>query len=630
MPLPAPLPAPLPVPLPVPPPPSPPAPLPPPAPHPDRDDDGYVDLDSYAAIGNGRTVALVARDGRIDWLPVPGLDGPVPFAALLDAQQGGFVTLAPVEPCAVERAYVSDTNVLTTTFTTAGGSVRVTDSLNTGVAGRLPWLELARRIDGLEGSVRLRGEVRPGTCFGTASPWAFASTQGTVLRVGGLTIVPRTMHDDGVEMDDSGLRATFTTSPGSRHLLGLVASQDEPLVLSDPEELDRGVDRTIASWERWSSEIHWDGPWAEHVTRSTLLLKLLVYAPTGAMAAAATTSLPEWYDGTGAWDYRYAWVRDTAYSLTALFRLGVREETHAAIAWMLRTIGAFSSGGPDGGEPAIFYRLDGSEVGDVVERLDVPGWRGAGTAVSGNRAASQLQLGVFGDVFSIVQLWVDNGNLLDNRTSLVLTSIADRAADSWRQPDAGMWELEEVRHYTTSKLGCWQALTHAAHLAELGQIPGDADRWRREADRIREWVDEHAWDGQQQAYVFYPGTKELDASIVLHAISGFDRGPRMSSTLDALRRELGAGPHLYRFAGASRSEGAFVACSFWMVSALALVGRHDEAVALMDELVATPNDVGVLAEMVDPATGAFLGNLPQALSHLALVNAAITVQTGER
>ncbi|MDQ2755135.1 MAG: glycoside hydrolase family 15 protein [Actinomycetota bacterium] len=596
-----------------------------------RDDDGYVDLASYAAIGDGRTVALVARDGRIDWLPVPALDGTVPFGALLDAPHGGYVALEPDQPYAVERAYASSTNVLTTTFTTADGSVRVTDSLNTGVAGRLPWLELARRIDGLDGSVRLRGEIAPGTCFGTASPWAFDSASGTILRVDGLTIAPRTLADDGVEVDDAGVRVSYTTSPGSRHLLALVASEDQPLVLPDPEEVDRGVDRTVASWERWSRELHWDGPWAEHVTRSTLLLKLLVFAPSGAMAAAATTSLPEWHDGYGAWDYRYAWVRDTAYSLTALFRFGVREETHAAIAWMLRTIGAFGSDGPDGREPAVFYRLDGGDPGDTVEQLDVPGWRRTGTAVSGNRAAGQLQLGVFGDVFSIVQLWVDNGNLLDDRTSLVLTGIADRAADSWRRPDAGMWELEQTRHYTTSKLGCWQALTHAAHLAELGQIPGDADRWRREADRIRAWVDEHAWDDEQGAYTWYPGTRELDASIVLHAISGFDRGPRMSSTLDALRRELGDGPHLYRFSGAAAVEGAFVACSFWMVSALALVGRRDEAVALMDELVdSIPNDVGVLSEMVDPATGSFLGNLPQALSHLALVNAAITVQTGER
>ncbi|MEO3937862.1 glycoside hydrolase family 15 protein [Dermatophilaceae bacterium Soc4.6] len=598
--------------------------------YPDRDADGYVDLASYAAIGDGRTVALVAHDGRIDWLPVPDLDGPAPFAALLDAPHGGYVALSPEAPYAVERAYVPGTNVLTTTFTTAHGSVRVTDSLNTGVAGRLPWLELARRIDGLEGSVRLRGEIAPGTCFGTASPWALRSIHGTILRVEGLTIAPRTLADDGIEVDDAGLRVTYTTSPGSRHLLGFVAAQDEPLVLPDPDELDRGVDRTIASWERWSHELHWDGPWSEQVTRSTLLLKLLVFAPSGAMAAAATTSLPEGFDGYGAWDYRYAWVRDTAYSLTALFRFGVREETHAAISWMLRTIGAFSSGGPDGREPGIFYRLDGSDPGDTVRPLDVPGWRRTGTAVAGNRAASQLQLGVFGDVFSIVTLWVDNGHLLDHRTSLVLTGIADHAADSWHQPDAGMWELEETRHYTTSKLGCWQALTQAAHLAELGQIPGDADRWRREADRIRAWVDEHAWDDEQQAYVFYPGTHELDASIVLHAISGFDRGPRMSSTLDALRRELGVGPHLYRFSGAADREGSFVACSFWMVSALVLVGRHDEAVALMDELVATPNDVGVLAEMVDPPTGAFLGNLPQALSHLALVNAAITVRTGQR
>lgn len=592
-----------------------------------RDEDGYADLRTYAAIGDGRTLALVARDGRIDWLPLPAVDSTPVFSALLDAEHGGHVGLSPDEPFTVSRAYVADTNVLATTFTTASGVVRVTDSLNTGIAGRLPWAELARRIDGVSGSVRLTAELVPGTCWNTASPWADETVHGTVIRVDGLTLAPRTLEDDGVEVSDTRVAASYLTTPGSRHLFGLVSTRDEPLVLPRPEELDAGIDRTIEGWQRWSSAFTWDGPWAAEVRRSALLLKQLIHAPSGAVVAAGTTSLPESLSGGKNWDYRYAWVRDTAYALTALFRFGVREETHAAIAWMLGTVRG------QGRDPAVFYRLDGSTVdpatGDLTEH-DVPGWRGIGPVVSGNAAVGQLQLGVFGDVFSIVQLYVDHGNVLDSETGLLLTEIADRAADQWRRKDSGMWELEEQRHYTTSKLGCWQALTHAAHLAELGQIPGDAAHWRREADRIRAWVDEHAWSDELGAYVWYPGCRLLDASIVLHAISGFDRGERMSSTLDALRRELGSGPHLYRYSGAADEEGAFVACSFWMVSALALVGRDDEARALMDELVTTANDVGVLAEMVDPGTGDFLGNLPQALSHLALVNAAITVHTGRR
>ncbi|WP_344339847.1 glycoside hydrolase family 15 protein [Agrococcus versicolor] len=591
----------------------------------DRDADGYADLRTYASIGDGRTVGLVARDGRIDWLPLPAVDSPPVFAAILDEQSGGVVSLAPVEESTVRRRYLDGGNVLETTFTTASGVVTVTDSLNTGQAGRLPWSELARRIDGIEGHVRMRGEIAPGTLLGDASPWASETVHGTVLRVDGLTLAPRTLHDSGVDVEPRRIVAWYDTSPGSRHLLGLVATNDEPLPLPDPEAMDAGIDRTIEAWRRWSQSCAYDGPWEAEVARSALVLKQLIHGPTGGIAAAATTSLPESRTEPKGWDYRYSWVRDTAYSLSVLLQLGVTEEVHAAMTWMLRLVRA------EDDATAVLHRLDGGDPGDDVEEHDVPGWRGAQPVVTGNRAADQLQLGVYGDMFSIVQMYVDGGNVLDAPTGRLMTEIADLAADRWRSRDAGMWELTEQRHYTTSKLGCWQALQHAAHLADVGQIPGDADRWRFEADAIRAWVDEHCWSDELGAYTWYAGADRLDASILLHAISGFDRGDRMRSTLDALERELGHGPHLMRFSGAADEEESFVACSFWMVAARALCGQVDQARERMDELVASvPNDVGLMAEMVDPTTGAFVGNLPQALSHLALVNAAVTIHSVEQ
>lgn len=570
-------------------------------------------------------MALVARDGQVDWLPIPAMHSPPVFAALLDARNGGFLSLHPVAPFTVVREYVPRTNVLATTFHTADGSVRVTDSLNTGVAGRLPWAELARRIEGLTGTVTMCATVRPGTCLNTSSPWAETTTAGVLLEVDGVNMAVRTAGAKSVTNRGHQVDAEYTATPGSRHLLAVVGTEREPLYIPSPDDIDGGVDRTIANWTTWADHCRWDGPWAEAVLRSVLALKLLVHAPTGAIAAAATTSLPESLAGGKNWDYRYAWVRDMAYSLTALFRFGLREETHGAISWLLATI---RDHGP---EPHIFYRLDGGPV-EAQQARDVPGWRAIGPVYSGNRAAEQLQLGVFGDLFSIDRLYVDNGNALDTDTGRMMSAVADLACDRWRSKDSGMWELEEQQHYTSSKLGCWQALTAAAHLAEIGQIPGNPTRWLAQAQEIRAWVEENAWSAEKGSYLWYPGTDKVDASVLLHIISGYDRGARMNSTVDVLRSELGDGPHLYRYSGASEQEGSFVACSFWMVSALHLLGRRDEAIELMDRLVACTNDVGLLSEMIDPRNGDFLGNLPQGLSHLALVNAAITilgdVQTG--
>lgn len=581
-------------------------------------------LADYAPIGDGRTVALIGIDAGIDWLPLPGLTDLPVFARLLDRDSGGCVQLQPTAEFRSERRYLPGTNVLETTFTTDSGTVRVTDALVSGIAGRLPWAELARRVDGVHGEVAMQWRVQPGTSLQTAAPWMETTPHGAVVRSGSTAFVvvgfahgPTSPEVDGVHGPE--LAGAFTTSPGSRHLIALAATHDEPLHLPDPHNVDDGIDRTIENWQHWSSVFSYDGPWQEHVQRSALALKLLIHSPSGAIAAAATTSLPESPDGGKNWDYRYAWVRDLAYTTHALVRFGLREETHAALSWLLRTI---RDHGP---ELHVMYTLDGDLVPGPTE-YDVAGWRGIGPVVTGNPASEQLQLGVYGDLMAISRTYVDAGNVLDTGTARMLAGIADRACDLWRNPDSGMWELPELRHYTSSKMGCWKALDDAVALAESGAMPGSADRWRAERERIRLWIEEHCWSPTRRAYTFFAGSDDLDASVLLHAPSGFDRGERMSSTIDALSDELGAGALMYRYSGAQSEEKTFVACAFWRVESLACVGRHREALELMDELVAAANDVGIYAEMIDADDGSAWGNTPQALSHLAFLSATMTIR----
>ncbi|MFS0853409.1 glycoside hydrolase family 15 protein [Microbacterium sp. 179-I 3D4 NHS] len=581
-------------------------------------------LESYAPIGDGRTVALIGTDGRIDWLPLPEITDLPVFARLLDDETGGCVELQPTEEFEAERRYIPDTNVLETTFTTASGTVRVTDAMVSGVAGRMPWAELARRIDGIRGEVPMRWRVHPGSSLQTAAPWIENTQHGLVFRSGETALVvvgfDHGPHDpDGDGPTGPAVEGAFTTSSGSRHLIALAATHDEPLHLPDPRNVDLGIDRTIDNWRHWSSVFSYDGPWADHVQRNALALKLLIYSPSGAIAAAATTSLPENPDGGKNWDYRHAWVRDLAYTTHALVRFGLREETHAALSWLLQTIRRH------GPELHVMYDLNGETVPEP-RHYDVSGWRGIGPVVTGNPASGQLQLGVYGDLMAISRTYVDAGNVLDVRTARMLVGIADRTCDLWRNPDSGMWELPELRHYTSSKMGCWKALDDAVALAEAGAIPGSAARWAAERDRIRTWIDENCWSEERGAYVFHPGADDLDVSVLLHAPTGFDRGERMSSTIDALTAELGAGPLLYRYSGAAAQEKTFVACAFWRVEALACVGRHEEALALMDELIGLSNDVGIYAEMIDADDGSAWGNTPQALSHLAFLSTAMTIR----
>jgi GH15 family glucan-1,4-alpha-glucosidase len=598
----------------------------------------YVPLRDYAAIGDGRTVALIALDGQVDWLPVPALHTPPVFAGLLDAEHGGRIELRPRGEFESHREYVQDSNVLRITFRTATGSVTVTDALVTGVAGRLPWLELARRVDGVEGEVPMRWAVVPGNTFGQEDePVTRIDTlHGPLLRAGHIDLVlvgsehgRLDPHEPGDGFPEGPLSffGEFTATEGSRHLIALCGTDDEPIHVPDIGNVDRGIDRTVRSWEAWIDEFDYEGPWEEAVRRSALALKLLIFSPTGAIAAAATTGLPENLEGGKNYDYRFAWVRDLAYTVGALIRFGLREETHAAVSWVLKALKDFD------GELHIFFELDGTVPegpGSGKEReVPVEGWNGIGPVLEGNDASGQLQLGVFADVVGIMRRYVEAGNILDERTSELLVRFTDEACRNWQKKDSGMWELPEEQHYTTSKIGCWQAIDDAIHLASLGELKpstDDLEHWHKNRTLIEEWLADQAWSESRGAYTMHPGSEALDASFLLHTARQFGPPERTARTVARIDEELSAGPLLYRYSNVWEEEGTFVACAFWMVESLALLGQVETAAARMDELVVLGNDVGLYAEMISAEDHAFLGNLPQGLSHLALIDAAIVLR----
>ena len=584
-------------------------------------DHRFAPIEDYAVLGDGRTVALLATDGSVDWWALPAIDSAPVLSSLLDPECGGRLTLAPSKHFEVTRRYLDDTNVVETDYTVTTGTLRVTAALNVGSAGRLPWTELALRMELLTGYVDLDWAFIPGDRFGRVSPW--------VTDRNGIPVVNIEDQALGVIVDGLGptdisphkVSGQCRLSEGNGGLLAIVATDAEPLFLPSPDAIHARLDQTIESWRRWASLLTYDeGHWNSAVRRSALALKMLLAERSGAIAAAATTSLPERVGGTKNWDYRYAWVRDSSFSLDALLNLGLHEEVHGAVSWLLGAIR------DNGGDLHVFYTLDG-KIADEQETLDVPGWRRSQPVRSGNSAAGQIQLGTYGDLFDTINRYCADGHLIDPPTGRMLADLADRCCDKWRRQDSGMWELEACRHYTISKIGCWVALDRAVQLAESGQIPDvHIERWRQGADEIWAWVNDHCWSDSKRAYTFYAGTEDLDAAVLLAGRTGFAGGPRLASTIDAIARELGRGPLLYRYTGMEEEEGAFVACSFWMVDALVRTGQSERARQVMEGTIALANDVGLFSEQIDPDTGSFLGNMPQGLSHLALINAAFALE----
>ena len=586
--------------------------------------DGYAQIADYGAVGDGRGVALVARDGSIDWLCWPAPDSGSLFGALLDPDRGGRFALAPADPFESEQRYVERANVLETTFETAGGVVKVTDAMTTDGGRVLPWHELARRVEGVSGEVEMRWTVAPKFGYGSAEHRfagvdehflvaASAAGELGVLAWGCDEVAASPERVDGRMKLGAGDRATLAT---------IYIPPGEPLPRPERDELEDRIDRTIESWREWLSAHDYEGPWRGQVERSLLALRLLTF-PSGAVIAAPTTSLPEKIGGARNYDYRHAWPRDTALMLNALLHCGLREPAHGALRWLLRALVDT--------HPRVHpvYRLSGEVLSHQFE-LPLRGYRDSRPVRDGNDAAGQLQLGAYGDLLHTAWTYTRQGNRLDAVTGRHLAESVDLLAQIWQNKDSGIWELPDKQHYTSSKMGCWLAFDRAVKLIGEGQLPdaGRRQRFIEERGAVASWIEEHCWSEERGSYTQHPETAGLDVSVVLMGGMGYDEvaGDRYGRTLEAVRLELAQGPYVHRYSGMEAEEGAFVACSFWIAEALAQQGAVAEAERAMDAAIRLSNQLGLFSEEADPATGELLGNFPQALSHLALINAAASIR----
>jgi GH15 family glucan-1,4-alpha-glucosidase len=577
---------------------------------------GYLPIEEYAAIGDGHVIALVGSDGAIDWMCLPRFDSPSVFGALLDHADGGEFVISPASRFGVMRRYIERTNILETTFDTDGGRVQLRDALLFDSGQRA----LVRQVHGLSGTVSIRWRFRPRFGFEGRAPDLAPRGPAIVARDRQLQM-GLLMWDAGApKIADSSVSGQFEVSEGETAILAMVATDGLTLRLPDRERVEHAIEETARRWRSWIARHHYEGPWTEALERSLLAIGLLTNRREGAIAAAGTTSLPEVLGGKRNYDYRFAWVRDLCFTVDALLAVGMDELSQATVDWLLRATGHT--------HPRIdpVYGLD-AQVVRSGEALALPGYRGTAPVHVGNDAGSQLQLGGFGDVLETMAIYAAHGHVLAPEVGQRLADIGDLLAVIWRREDCGLWELPDRAHYGTSKLGCWLAFDRLLGLCERRDVPArHVERWRGERDRVRAFIERDLISEERHSYSMKPGSDALDCGMLLAARRGFGGTDRLLGTIDAILGELHAGgPLLYRYSGMQDDENAFVACSFWMVEALASAGRVEQAVELMDGVVALSNDVGLYSEEIEPGTHAMRGNFPQALTHLALINAADTV-----
>jgi GH15 family glucan-1,4-alpha-glucosidase len=599
--------------------------------------DSSVPIADYAMLSDSSSAALVAKDGSIDWLCLPRFDSAALFARLLDPDAGHW-QIAPAEAYTVERRYLPGTLVVETTFSTASGKAKLVDALafeegqRHHELGMNPPHELLRYVEGIEGAVEFQMELAPRPEYGLVHPLVRMTEDGARTFGGPNPIALRS--DAPIEVEASTIYSSFNVKDGDRTGFSLRWAPPESTIPTPtaPHHVAARVDDTAAGWRSWEKEHDiYDGPHKELVRFSARVLKGLTYRPTGAVVAAATTSLPEDVGGERNWDYRYAWIRDASLTMEALYIGACSDEAGEFASFMTS-----SAGGGYGLDRSlqIMYGIGGEHDLSERELPHLRGWRDSRPVRVGNGAWNQVQLDVYGELLNVIYLYRERLGELHPEIQHFVAGLADAAAERWHEKDSGMWEMRgEPRHHLSSKVLCWTALDRAVKLApQLGDYAKE-DEWAAARDAIRDAVLTKGWSEKRRAFSQSFGSDELDAAQLLMPLVGFlpADDPRMKSTIDAIADQLTEDGLVLRYRnsaegvnadGLEGEEGTFVICSFWLVSCLAKAGELERAEALFDQLAGYANDVGLLAEEIDTSTGELLGNVPQAFSHIGLITAA--------
>lgn len=590
-------------------------------------------IHDYGVIGDCRSAALVSNHGSIDWLCWPRFDNPPIFAAILDPQQGGRWTISPASPFDVERDYVADSNVLKTKFHSATGEALLTDLMP--VASEefkrrniVPSHELVRTVKCVNGEMPFVVELMPRCHYGRKAPRICdVGAMGLRFDVGrGSYWV---LSNAPWKLDGGIATARVTLKQGDELQFSMTYAEESPAAFTAlGEPIYASVRRSVEWWQRWAARCSYDGPFREAVVRSALTLKLLTYAPSGAIAAAVTTSLPEKIGADLNWDYRYCWLRDASLAIRSLLGLGYYEEAESFITWLLHATKLTQP------ELRVLYTMFG-RIAPRENLLDyLSGYFGSRPVRVGNGARNQFQLDIYGEVVEATAQYAQHVERFDRTTQKALIGFGKYVAKNWDRADEGIWEPRTGRdHHTHSRLMCWTALDRLLAMAEKGKIRGvPREAFSRERDRLREQIETRAWSEKLQSYASTLDGERLDATLLRIAWYGLEAGDseRMRSTYRVVCNDLRAGRDLFFRYRRDPPEGAFGICGFWAVEHLALAGEFRQAQEMFARLLEHGNDLGLFAEEVDPESGDALGNFPQAFTHIGLISAALTLQEKER